>query len=161
MSYLNLLLMCILMMGSISLIMYYLGTKISYNYILYNASISIGSGVIFFLIKILLTSEQIGPIEQILDIVITILLIAVWLVTLVETFTVEVMENGREIKGNIISLVNWIKTIEFKSIPAQIIKKTNLVLFKTKNYLVKNKLTQKIQKLIVEVSKYRELNKRV
>ena len=161
MSYPYLLLICLLMMGFIALVMYYLGTKTSYNYILYNASVSIGSGLIFFLFKIILTLNQIGPIEQMLDIIITILLFTVWLVTLVETFTVEVMENGLEIKRNIFSLVNRIKSVEFKSLPAQIVKSVNLVSLKTKKYLVKNKLSLKIQKMIVEVSKYRELNKRV
>ena len=161
MSYPYLLLICILLMGSIALVMYYLGTKISYNYILYNASISIGSGVIFFLFKIILTSNQNGPIEQTLDIIITMLLFTVWLVTLVETFTVEVMENGRELKRNIFSLLNRIKTIDYKSLPAQIIKSVNLASLKTKKYFVKNKLTLRIQKIIVEISKYKELNKRV
>ncbi|PYF07269.1 hypothetical protein [Ureibacillus chungkukjangi] len=161
MSYAHLLLVCLLMIGSIALVMYYLGTKISYNYILYNGSVSIGSGVVFFVFKILLTMGKVGPIEQVLDVVITLLLLTVWLVILIETFTVEVMENGREIKASIISMVKWIKMVEIKTLPQQIIQKINIISVKTKNYMVKNKLTIKIQKLIGEQIKQRELNKRV
>ncbi|QCR32709.1 hypothetical protein [Lysinibacillus sp. SGAir0095] len=161
MSYPYLLLICLLMMISIALVMYYLGTKISYNYILYNASVSIGSGVVFFLFKIIFTIDHTGLIEQLLDLVIVMLLITVWLVTLVETLTVEIMENGREIKGNIIYLAKKIKTIEIKSIPSQIARRINSTSNKAKSYLLKNKLTVKVQKLVGELSKNRELNKRV
>ena len=160
-SYPYLLLICLLMMISLGLVMYLLGTKISYTYILYNASISIGSGVIFFLVKIILTMDHAGPIEQILDAGIALLLITVWIVALIETFTVELVENGQEIKGNLISIANWIKTVEIKAIPSTIVKKANNYSLKAKSYLVRNKLAIKILKIISEIHKNRVLNKRV
>lgn len=161
MSYPYLLFICLFMMFSIAVFMYYLGTKISYNYILYNASVSTGSGVIFFIAKMSFTMDEVGPIEQTMDIILTMLLATVWIISLIETFTVEVMENGREIKGNIITLSNKMKAIEMKGIPLSIAKHFNTLSVKAKTYLVKNKLTMKILKWISEYSKNRELNKRV
>ncbi|MDN4493478.1 hypothetical protein [Ureibacillus aquaedulcis] len=161
MSYPYLLLICLLIMLSIALVMYYLGTKISYNYILYNASVTTGFGVIFFLFKMIFTVDTSAPIEQILDIVITMLLLTVWLATLMETFTVEVMENGREIKGNLITLAKKLKDVEIKKIPSNIARLFKVILVNTKTYLTKQKLTLKIQKWIDGYSKNREVNKRV
>ncbi|MFC7684876.1 hypothetical protein [Ureibacillus sp. GCM10028918] len=161
MSYPYLLLICLLMMLSIAIVMYYLGTKVSYNYILYNASVSTGSGVIFFLFKMIFTMDKISPVEQILDIVITMLLVTVWFVALIETFTVEVMENGREIKGDIISIAKKVKTVEIKTVPSRIAKQVNIISVRAKTYFLKNKLTLKIHRLIGEYSKNREVNKRV
>lgn len=160
-SYPYLLLTCLFIMLSIALVMYFLGTKISYNYILYNASVSIGAGVIFFLVKMIMTMDQVGPIEQMLDIGLTLLLMTVWLVALVETITVEVVENGREMKNNLISLAKWIKTVEFKEMPSEIAKRVHSFSVKSKKYLVKNKLALKTQKIFGELHKNRELNKRV
>lgn len=161
MSYPLLLMICLFMMLLIATVMYYLGTKISYNYILYNASISIGSGVIFFLVKMVLTMDKIGPIEQMLDIVITMLLVIVWIVTLLETFTVEIMENGQEIKGNLLVIVNKVKAVDIKKVPSNLVRQFNIIKVKIKTYMVKNKFTVKVQKLIGLYIKNRELNKRV
>lgn len=161
MSYPYIMILCLLMMGSIALIMYYLGTKISYSYILYNAAVSIGSGVIFFLFKIIFTMNKYGPIEQVLDIVIMMLLGTVWIFALLETFTVEAMENGREIKGDFMLLVNRLMNIKFKSMSAQIARGINIIPVKIKSLLAKNKLALKIQKTLGELSKNREVNKRV
>jgi len=154
MNYLYLLIICLFMMVSIALIMYYLGTKISYNYILYNASVSVGSGVIFFLVKMILTIELVGPVEQMLDIVISLLLIIVWLVTLVETLTVEIMENRQEIKQILRSLVNKIKPLVIRLLPSwSLLKRCHEIYIKAKNNLVNNKLTIRIQKIIAEFIK--------
>ena len=105
--------------------------------------------------------DHAGPIEQILDAGIALLLITVWIVALIETFTVELVENGQEIKGNLISIANWIKTVEIKAIPSTIVKKANNYSLKAKSYLVRNKLAIKILKIISEIHKNRVLNKRV
>lgn len=48
MNYVFVLILSFVMMITITATNVYLGKKISYNYILYNASITFGSGVIFF-----------------------------------------------------------------------------------------------------------------
>ncbi len=177
MSYPYLLLICLLMMLMVALGMYYLGIKISYSYILYNASISIGSGVLFFLAKMVFTYNKVGPIEQWADIAITMILLTVWIVCLVETLTIEVVENGREMKDTMISVAKRVKATDYKTIPYRITNQLKTINFKemplksliwlsripvkTKNWFVKNKLKLKIQKLAGDFHKYREINKRV
>lgn len=153
MSYPYLFFICLFIMISIAVVMYYLGTKISYNYILYNASVSIGSGVIFFVVKMIITMDTIGPIEQTLDIAITMLLVIIWIITLVETFTVEIMENGHEIRGYLKQVANMIKTIEIREIPFIIAKSLHSLSVKAKTYAMKNKHTIKIQKWISDYNK--------
>ncbi|KGR77444.1 hypothetical protein [Ureibacillus sinduriensis] len=153
MSYSYLLIICLLMMITIALVMYYLGTKISYNYILYNASVSVGSGVIFFAVKMIVTMDTIGSIEQTLDMSIMVLLAIIWVIALIETFTVEIMENGREIKQYMKTVPVMIKTIEMKEIPFIAAKSFHSLSVKAKTILVKNKHTIKIQKWISEYNK--------
>jgi len=151
MNYLYPLLICLSMMISISILMYYLGKKISYNYILYNASVSVGAGVIFFLFKMIFSIGQANPIGQLIDTFITLILIIVWLIILVETLTIEVMENGRDIKANMMTLINKMKEIELKSFPSKAAEQTKLTFAKTKSIMIRNKLIMKIQKLIAEL----------
>lgn len=150
------------MMSTIAIIMNFLGRKISYNYILYNASVTFGAGVIFFLAKIILTIEVVGQIEQIIDLVITLLLIIVWFVSLIETLIIEVMENGHAWKGNIQFFVMKVKMMDLDSIkrfPSRLLRFGNYVIDKVQKSIVI--VFNKRHKLFDVFSKGRELNKKV
>lgn len=164
MNYVFVLFLCFLMMGVISATMFYLGRKISYNYILYNASITFGSGVIFFIVKMILTTEEAGKIEQIVDIVMTMFLIIVFFVSLVETLVIEVMENGKEIKRNLQSFANKIRTLDgetIKTIPVKFNHIQNKIVLKWKSQLPQTIEQIKKLKLVFGLMKKRIVNKKV
>lgn len=95
--------------------MYLLGIKISYNYILYNATITFSVGVMFFLGKMIFFEAN-SPIERGADIIITLILISIWLMALIETIVIEVMENGEEIRMFPSKLRSNIKNLDWKQI---------------------------------------------
>lgn len=164
MDYVIVLILCFVMMISITASMFYLGKKISYNYILYNASITFGSGVIFFLVKMIVTLDTAGKIEQLVDIVITMLLILVFFISLVETLVIEVMENGKEIRGNLQTFANKVKTIDgetIKQIPGMFRTIKIKMITKSKSLFPVFISHIKKLKLIDHLIKNRVLNKKV
>lgn len=152
------------MMITITATNVYLGKKISYNYILYNASITFGSGVIFFLVKMIVTIDVAGKIEQLADIVITMLLILVFFMSLVETLVIEVMENGKEIKGNLQTFTNKVKAIDrgtIKQIPGMFHTIKNKMITKSKSLFPVFISYIKKVKLIDHLIKNKVINKKV
>ena len=115
MNYFSVVLSCLILILLIASLMYILGRKISYNYILYNGPISLGVGVIFFLLKMIFFETR-NTIESGADIAITLILLFVWLVALIETIVVEVIVNGNEIKTSIRNMQTQLKSWDINKI---------------------------------------------
>ena len=115
MNYFSVVLSCLILILLIASLMYILGRKISYNYILYNGPISLGVGVIFFLGKMIFFETR-NTIESGADIVITLILLFAWLVALIETIVVAVIVNGNEIKASIRNMKTQLKSWDIKKI---------------------------------------------
>ena len=119
MNYFSVVLSCLILILLIASLMYILGRKISYNFILYNGPISLGVGVIFFLGKMIFFETK-NTIESGADIAITLILLFVWLVALIETIVVAVIVKGNEIKTSIRNMQTQLKSWDiktFKSLP--------------------------------------------
>lgn len=148
MNYFSMVLLCLVLMLLISGLMYMLGRKIAYNYILYNAVISLSVGVMFFLGK-QIYFEANSPIERAADVTITIILLVIWVVALVETLIVEVMENGNEHKITLRNFFVKIKSFDvktIKSIPGNTYRFGKQLLLKIKDLSVPFKIKEFIQK---------------
>lgn len=146
-------------MIGIASLMYYLGLKISYNYILYNATITFSVGVSFFLGKMIFYKVN-NPIEGAFDIIITLILLSVWLMALLETLVIEVMENGNELKmvpskirRNIKKLknLNW---DDVKELPSKLNQFRKEIIKKIKEYPMIYKVKAYLQR------RYNELKER-
>lgn len=115
MSYFSVVLSCLILILLIASLMYMLGRKISYNYILYNGPISLGVGVIFFLGRMIFVETK-NSIESGADIAITVILLVVWLFALFETIVVTVIVNGNEIKTSLRTMQTQLKSWDMKKI---------------------------------------------
>lgn len=115
MNYFSIVLSCLILILLIASVMYILGRKFSYNYILYNGPISLGVGVIFFLGKMIFFETR-NTMESGADIAITLILLFVWGITLIETIVVAVLVNGNEIKASIRNMHTQLKSWDIKAI---------------------------------------------
>lgn len=115
MSYFSVVLSCLILILLIASLMYMLGRKFSYNYILYNGPISLGVGVIFFLGRMMFVETK-NSIESGADIAITVILLVVWLFVLIETIVVTVIVNGNEIKTSLRTMQTQLKSWDMKKI---------------------------------------------
>ncbi len=104
--------LCALLMGCIAFTLFYLGRKISYSYNLYNPSITLGFGIIFFLIKMIF-SEQ-NTIGYSIDVMITTILFFIWMIAVIEAVIIDIFETGDQILKDVRLLREKIKLKEIK-----------------------------------------------
>lgn len=131
MSYLFSLILCIVLMGIIACFLYYLGQKISYSYILYNPSISLGFGVIFLLVKMIFSQQN--QLQYSIDVIITSILVFVWIVALLEAIIIDIFENGEEMLHDIRLVIGKELKKELKVIVSTSFQHWKRLIVKSKN----------------------------
>ncbi|SDM52994.1 hypothetical protein SAMN05518871_101458 [Psychrobacillus sp. OK028] len=102
-------LVCFILMCLISCITYYLGKKVSKKFIKYIPVFSLGSGLIFFYIKLNYSSF-----DHIFDKIAIILLLIVFSIALLEAIIIEVVENTKLFKRGIMVIRKSLKLVHVK-----------------------------------------------
>ncbi|MFP3919532.1 hypothetical protein U5N28_17165 [Lysinibacillus telephonicus] len=125
------LILCIVLMGIIACFLYYLGKKISYSFILYNPSITLGFGVIFFLVKMIFSQQN--QLEYSIDVIITVILLFVWIVALLEAVIIDIFENGEEMLNDIRLVIGKELKKEMKILVSTSFQNWKRIIVKSKN----------------------------
>ncbi|RKQ18488.1 hypothetical protein [Ureibacillus endophyticus] len=94
------LLIVILIMAILSLILNFIGKKISYSYILYTPPISLSVGICLYLVKLFNIDYPVEGFSIIFDLLVLTALITVWIFAIIETIIIDVIEQGPEIKDD-------------------------------------------------------------
>ncbi|TSI08694.1 hypothetical protein [Lysinibacillus sp. BW-2-10] len=92
--------MTIVVMGIIATVLYYIGIKVSYSYILYTPSITLSIGVCLYIGKLFTINYPVEGLPIVFDILILSILCAVWIFAIVEAFIIDVFEQGKEMKAD-------------------------------------------------------------
>ncbi|MFJ7825010.1 hypothetical protein [Psychrobacillus sp. NPDC096623] len=108
------LLVCFSLMCLISCITYYLGKKVSNNFIKYIPVFSLGSGVIFFYIKLNYSSYNPISFDNIFDKIAIIILLIVFSIALLEAIIIEVVENTNLFERGIMVIRKSLKLVHVK-----------------------------------------------
>ncbi|RTQ96104.1 hypothetical protein [Lysinibacillus telephonicus] len=125
------LILCIVLMGIIACFLYYLGKKISYSFILYNPSITLGFSVIFFLVKMIFSQQN--QLEYSIDVIITVILLFVWIVALLEAVIIDIFENGEEMLNDIRLVIGKELKKEMKILVSTSFQNWKRIIVKSKN----------------------------
>lgn len=108
------LLITIVVMGIVATLLYYIGIKVSYSYILYTPSITLSIGVCLYIGKLFTTNYPVGGFPIVFDILLLSLLCAVWILAIVEAFIIDVFEQGKEMKADVQYLLSQASTYNIR-----------------------------------------------
>ena len=108
------LLMTIVVMGIVATLLYYIGIKVSYSYILYTPSITLSIGVCLYIGKLFTTNYPVEGFPIVFDILILSMLVAVWILAIVEAFIIDVFEQGKEMKADVKYLLSQVSTYSIR-----------------------------------------------
>lgn len=119
---------CLILMGLVACITYYLGKKVSNSLMKYIPVFSFAIGVLFFYIKLNFISYKPNSFDGIYDMIAIIILIIVCSIAFLEAVIIDIVENRKLFKRSYmavrkaIKLVDVNKAFKFK-MPSGIVKK--------------------------------------
>ncbi|MEK4485116.1 hypothetical protein MHH81_05875 [Psychrobacillus sp. FSL H8-0484] len=119
---------CLILMGLVACITYYLGKKVSNSLMKYIPVFSFAIGVLFFYIKLNFISYKPDSFDGIYDMIVIIILIIVCSIAFLEAVIIDIVENRKLFKRSYMAvrkatkLVDVNKAFKFK-MPSGIVKK--------------------------------------
>ncbi|MFF2752476.1 hypothetical protein ACFVR1_01815 [Psychrobacillus sp. NPDC058041] len=121
-------LICLILMGVIACITYYLGKKVFNRLIKYIPVFSFAVGVLFLYIKLNFISYKPNSIDNILDMIAIIILIILCSIALVEAVIVDIVDSRKLFRESYMAIRNAIKLVDVNKafrfkMPSGIVKK--------------------------------------
>ncbi|WP_342600637.1 hypothetical protein MHB48_06130 [Psychrobacillus sp. FSL H8-0483] len=119
---------CLILMGLVACITYYLGKKVSNSLMKYIPVFSFAIGVLFFYIKLNFISYKPNSFDGIYDMIAIIILIIVCSIAFLEAVIIDIVENRKLFKRSNMAVRKAIKLIDVKKVfkikmPGGIVKK--------------------------------------
>jgi len=107
------LLVCLILMFLIAFVTYYLGKRVSANWMKYIPVFSFGIGVIFFYTRVNFISYS-NSIESIFDLISITLLLVVFSIALLEAVIIEIVENTKFFRKGFMDIRKVLKLVAIK-----------------------------------------------
>ena len=129
-------------MAILSLLLNFIGKKISYSYILYTPPITLSVGISFYLVKLLNMDYPVQGFEMIFDVIVLSVLLIVWIFAIIETIIIDIFEHGREIKEDFSYLGKKLVSYSKLAVKSVKIKRTKL----EANHVIEEEISEIVEK---------------